>query len=40
MPAAGLVRSVLVRGELVIRDGRFVGRRGFGRFQERELNWR
>jgi dihydropyrimidinase len=33
--AAGLVRSVLVRGEYVIRDGHFVGRRGYGRFVER-----
>ncbi|HEY5520601.1 MAG TPA: dihydropyrimidinase [Candidatus Limnocylindrales bacterium] len=40
MAASGIVRSVLVRGEYVIRDGRFVGRRGFGRFQERQLTWR
>lgn len=40
MAAAGIVRSVLVRGEYVIRDGRFVGRRGFGQFQERQLIWR
>jgi dihydropyrimidinase len=40
MAAAGIVRSVLVRGEYVIRDGHFVGRRGFGQFQERELTWR
>jgi len=40
MAASGMVRSVLVRGEFVIRDGRFVGRRGFGRFQERTLTWR
>ena len=33
----GAVRSVLVRGEFVIRDGLFVGRRGYGRFIEREL---
>jgi hypothetical protein len=31
---------VLVRGEYVIRDGHFVGRRGFGKFQERHLSWR
>ena len=37
MPAAGILRSTLVRGEYVIRDGRFVGRRGHGRFQERRL---
>jgi dihydropyrimidinase len=40
MPAAGIVRSTLVRGEFVVRYGRFVGRRGFGEFQERELTWR
>jgi dihydropyrimidinase len=40
MAASGIVRSVLVRGEWVIRDGRFVGRRGHGKFQERELTWR
>jgi len=33
---AGAVRSVLVRGKAVIRDGEFVGQRGFGRFVERE----
>jgi dihydropyrimidinase len=31
----GAVRSVFVRGRPVIRDGAFVGRRGFGRFVER-----
>jgi dihydropyrimidinase len=31
----GAVRSVLVRGRAVIRDGRAVGERGFGRFVER-----
>ncbi|HEY7024316.1 MAG TPA: dihydropyrimidinase [Candidatus Limnocylindrales bacterium] len=40
MAASGIVRSVLVRGEYVIRDGHFVGRRGFGQFQERQLTWR
>jgi len=40
MAASGIVRSVLVRGEYVIRDGHFVGRRGFGQFQERQLSWR
>jgi dihydropyrimidinase len=40
MAAAGIVRSVLLRGEYVIRDGHFVGRRGFGKFQERRLTWR
>jgi dihydropyrimidinase len=33
----GAVKSVLVRGQDVIRDGEFVGRRGFGRFVERAL---
>jgi dihydropyrimidinase len=33
----GVVRSVFVRGEPVIRDGGFVGRRGAGRFLERSL---
>jgi len=37
---SGVVRSVMVRGEFVIRDGRFVGRRGFGKFCERRLAWR
>ena len=40
MQLSGIVRSVLVRGEYVIRDGRFVGRRGFGKFVERRLDWR
>jgi dihydropyrimidinase len=35
--AAGIVRSVLLRGEFVIKDGHFVGQRGFGKFQERSL---
>ena len=33
--AVGAVRSVYVRGRAVIRDGAFVGRRGFGQFVER-----
>ena len=33
----GAVRSVAVRGWWVVRDGAFVGRRGFGRFVERQL---
>jgi dihydropyrimidinase len=33
----GAVRSVFVRGWPVVRDGVFVGRRGFGRFVERRL---
>ena len=40
MAAAGFVRSVFVRGQYVVRDGHFVGRRGFGQFQERQLTWR
>ena len=35
MEVAGAVRSVFVRGEPVIRDGRSVGERGFGQFVER-----
>jgi dihydropyrimidinase len=38
MAVTGGVLSVLVRGELVVRDGHFVGRRGHGRFQERRLD--
>ena len=34
---SGGVRSTIVRGSFVVRDGRFVGRRGYGRFVEREL---
>ena len=33
----GAVRSTIVRGSFVVRDGAFVGRRGFGRFVEREI---
>ena len=35
MEVAGAVRSVFVRGAAVVRDGAFVGQRGFGRFIER-----
>ena len=38
MKVRGAVRSVLVRGEHVVRDGLFVGRRGRGQFQERHLD--
>src|SRR5207247_8297984 len=31
----GAFRSVFVRGRPVIRDGAFIGQRGFGRFVER-----
>jgi dihydropyrimidinase len=37
MPVRGSVRSVLLRGEAVVRDGLFVGRRGAGRYLERSL---
>lgn len=40
MELAGFVRSVIVRGEFVIREGHFVGHRGYGQFQERQLTWR
>jgi len=40
LAVAGGVVSVLVRGEFVVRDGHFVGRRGYGQFQERRLTWR
>jgi dihydropyrimidinase len=40
MPVTGGVVSTLVRGEFVVRDGHFVGRRGYGHFQERRLAWR
>jgi dihydropyrimidinase len=33
----GAVRSTIVRGSFVVRDGAFVGRRGFGRFVERVI---
>jgi dihydropyrimidinase len=36
-PVHGAVRSTIVRGSFVVRDGTFVGRRGHGRFVEREL---
>jgi dihydropyrimidinase len=35
LAVTGAVRDVLVRGADVIREGRFVGQRGFGRFIER-----
>ncbi len=40
MAVSGGVRDVFVRGQDVIRGGTFVGRRGFGHFQERQLAWR
>ncbi|MBI3745389.1 MAG: dihydropyrimidinase [Chloroflexi bacterium] len=36
LAVAGAVRSVFVRGREVVRDGAFVGDRGYGRFIERE----
>ena len=38
MAVRGAVRTVLLRGEPVVRDGLFVGRRGRGKFQERHLD--
>ena len=35
LEVSGAVRSVFVRGRAVVRDGAFVGDRGFGRFVER-----
>ncbi len=35
LDVSGAVRDVVIRGEPVITDGAFVGRRGFGRFVER-----
>jgi len=37
LPVNGAVRSVFVRGRAVIRDGHFVGQRGFGQFVERRI---
>ena len=37
MEVAGAVRTVWVRGSRVVDDGRFVGRRGHGRFVERAI---
>jgi dihydropyrimidinase len=37
MAVVGAVRSVFVRGRPVIRDGAFVGRRGFGHFVDRQI---
>jgi dihydropyrimidinase len=37
MTVRGAVRSVLLRGEEIVRDGEFLGRRGAGRFLERAL---
>jgi len=36
LEVAGAVRSVFVRGRAVVRDGAFIGDRGYGRFIERE----
>jgi dihydropyrimidinase len=36
LEVAGAVNSVFVRGRAVVRDGAFVGDRGYGRFIERE----
>ena len=37
LAVAGAVRTVLVRGRAVVRDGVFVGRRGFGVTLERVI---
>ena len=37
MPVRGAVRTVLLRGEPVVKEGLFVGRRGRGSFLERSL---
>jgi dihydropyrimidinase len=37
LPVSGAVHRVVVRGEDIVRDGAFVGRRGYGRYQERSL---
>ena len=36
LEVTGAVRSVYVRGRAVVRDGAFIGERGYGRFVERE----
>ncbi len=38
LAVSGAVRSVFVRGRAVVRDGVFVGQRGFGQFVERRLS--
>ena len=35
---SGAVRSTIVRGRFVVRDGAFVGSRGYGRFVARSLD--
>ena len=35
LEVTGKTRSVLLRGQTVVRDGRFVGRKGMGRFLKR-----
>jgi dihydropyrimidinase len=37
MTVHGAIRSVLLRGEVIVRDGQFAGRRGHGRFLDRGL---
>jgi dihydropyrimidinase len=37
MEVQGRVKRTIVRGEDVVRDGRFVGRRGYGKYQARTL---
>jgi dihydropyrimidinase len=38
MPVRGAVRGVMLRGEVIVQDGQFTGRRGGGRFLERALS--
>ncbi len=38
MAVSGAIRTVLLRGAPVIREGEFVGRRGAGSFQDRQLS--
>ncbi|MFV2062252.1 MAG: amidohydrolase family protein [Chloroflexota bacterium] len=37
MEVEGAIRRVIIRGEDIVRDGEFVGRRGYGRYQARSL---
>lgn len=37
MEVKGRIKRTIVRGEDVVRDGQFVGRRGYGRFQPRSI---
>jgi dihydropyrimidinase len=39
LAVAGAVRTVFLRGRVIVRDGRYLGTRGDGRFVERRLDW-